>query len=107
MGPRRRDGVLRAGQHLDVETQSALPLADQLGQRQAGEPAEVLDHPTERTEPVEARVRDPLTVRTAPRRRRQVVERLDDARPVGALGRLVAHLTHGGMPYQARLVAPP
>ena len=66
MGPGRRDGVLRAGQHLDVETQSALALADQLGKRQAGEAAQVLDDPTQRAQAVERHLRDPLT-RSAPR----------------------------------------
>ena len=86
--------------------EGALALADQLGQRQAGQPTQVLDDPAERAEPVEPGLGDPLAVRTAPRRRRQVVERLDDARPVGALRGLVADLAQRRMPHQARLVAP-
>jgi hypothetical protein len=92
---------------LDVETQGALTLADELGQRQAGELAQILDDAAQGVEPLQTRLRHPLPVRAPPRRRRQVVERLDDAGPVGTLRRLVANLADTRMPQHARLVTAP
>ena len=90
-------GVLGAGQHLDVEAESALGLADEVGERQAGERAQAPDDLAQPAQPLEGRVADrhwPLWLRQPGRR--QVVERLDDAGPVGAVGRLVRARRSGG-----------
>ena len=79
MGPGARRVVPRAGKHLDVETEHAFGLPDEVGERQPGEQPEALHRRVETPQPLTGDVAEVLTVAPTPGRLGQFADRLDEA----------------------------
>ena len=85
-GARRPPGP---GEHLDVEPQGRLGLADELGQPEAGQGPQSPDGGAEAVQALQRGRADALALLPHPGGRREVVERLDDARLLAGVAREV------------------